>query len=418
MSLPLPLSLAIAYLVGRRRQTIISIAGVAMGVGFFIAVSAMMQGFHQYFIDKIIHVAPHVVMKDEFRTARIQPVTTQHPNSVVMLSGVKPRDERRGIRGGERIAQEIAQIDGVSVSPILSGQVFLRYGGKDVAVNLLGIDPVKEAAASNIQQDMIGGTLSNLNTNSNGIIIGAGLARNLGAQLGAKLTVVSPQGVTLIMKVEGITRTGITELDYGQAYALLEKSQILQKRDQRINLIKMRLADVNRATILASELEARYGWRTEGWQETNQNIFGLFRLQEIIMQTVVGAILIVAGFGIFNIITTVIHEKERDIAILKSIGLSRRDIEAIFVLQGVMVGIAGALLGWALGWGLMQLLESFPINMTDESFMEIEHMMLYRTPRHYIDSGMLAVLAASISAYLPARRAAQLRPVDIIRSAA
>ncbi len=418
MSLPLPLSLAIAYLVGRRRQTIISIAGVAMGVGFFIAVSAMMQGFHQYFIDKIIHVAPHVVMKDEFRTARIQPVTMQHPNSVVMLSGVKPTDERRGIRGGERIAQEIAQIDGVSVSPILSGQVFLRYGGKDVAVNLLGIDPVKEAAASNIQQDMIGGALSNLNTNSNGIIIGAGLARNLGAQLGAKLTVVSPQGVTLIMKVEGITRTGITELDYGQAYALLKKSQILQKRDQRINLIKMRLADVNRATILASELEARYGWRTEGWQETNQNVFGLFQLEETIMKTVVGAILIVAGFGIFNIITTVIHEKERDIAILKSIGLSRRDIEAIFVLQGVMVGIAGALLGWALGWGLMQLLERFPINMTDEIFMEIEHMMLYRTPRHYIDSGVLAVLAASISAYLPARRAAQLRPVDIIRSAA
>lgn len=418
MALPLPLSLAIAYLAGRRRQTIISTTGVAMGVGFFIAVTAMMQGFHQYFIDKIIHVAPHVVMKDEFRTSTQQPLTTRYPESMVVLSGVKPQDERRGIRGGERIAKEIGRMPGVNVSPVLSGQVFLRYGGKDMAVNMLGIEPALEARASNIEKDMIQGVLSNLSTNSNGIIIGAGLARNLGAKLGSKLTVVSPQGVTLVMKVEGITRTGITELDYGQAYALLEKAQILQKRDRRINVIKMRLADVDQATVFAAQLEARYGWRTEGWQETNENIFSLFKLEEIIMQSVVSAILIVAGFGIFNIITTVVHEKERDIAILKSMGLSRHDVEAVFVLQGVIVGVAGTVVGWGLGWVLMRLLETIPINMTEEVFMEIEHMMLYHTPRHYIVSGILAVIAASVSAYLPARRAAALRPVEIIRGAA
>lgn len=418
MELPLPLSLAVAYLMNRRRQTIISTTGVAMGVGFFIAVSAMMQGFHQYFIEKIIHVAPHVVMKDEFRTPREQPLAMRYPSTILLLSGIKPKDERRGIRGGERIAREIAGMPGISVSPILSGQVFLRYGGKDMAVNLLGIEPALETKASNIEKDMIEGALANLNTNSNGIIIGAGLARNLGIRLGSKLTVLSPQGVALVMKVEGITRTGITELDYGQAYALLEKSQILQKRAGRINLIKMRLADVDQATAIAARLEARYGWRTEGWQETNENIFSLFRLEEIIMQSVVDAILIVAGFGIFNIITTVVHEKERDIAILKSMGLSRRDIEIIFLLQGIIVGIAGTFLGWGLGWLLMRLLETIPINMTEEVFMEIEHMILYRTPRHYIVSGILAVIASSFSALLPARRAARLRPVEIIRSAA
>lgn len=419
MALPLPLSLAIAYLTNRRRQTVISITGVAMGVGFFIAVSAMMQGFHQYFIDKIIHVAPHVVMKDEFRTPERQPLAARYPHDMLVLSGVKPKDERRGIRGGERIAKGIARIPGISsVSPVLRGQVFLHYGGKDLAVNMMGIDLAAEARTSNIEKDMVEGALNNLNTNSNGIIIGFGTASNLGAKLGSKLTVVSPQNVTLVMKVEGITRTGITELDYGQAYALLEKSQILQKRDNRINLIKMRLADVNQAAAIATQLEARYGWRTEGWQETNENIFSLFRLEEVIMQSVVTAILIVAGFGIFNIITTVVHEKERDIAILRSMGLSRRDIELIFLFQGIIVGILGTLLGWMLGWLLMWLLEQVPINMTKELFMEIQHMILYRTPWHYITSGILAIIAASVSALLPARRAARLRPVDIIRSAA
>lgn len=418
MALPLPLSLAFAYLVGRRRQTIISTTGVAMGVGFFIAVSAMMQGFHHYFIDKIIHVAPHVVMKDEFRTPKLQPIAARYPGTMIALSGVKPRDERRGIRGGERIAKEIARMPGIHASPVLSGQVFLRYGGKDVAVNLMGIEPDLEVLASNIEKDLIAGSLRNLHTNSNGIVLGAGLAKNLGAKLGSKLTVVSPQEVRLIMKVEGITRTGITELDYGQAYALLEKSQILHKLDRRINLIKLRLANVNQATDIAARLEARYGWRTEGWQETNENIFSLFKLEEIIMQSVVTAIMIVAGFGIFNIITTVVHEKERDIAILKSMGFSRRDVEFIFLLQGIIVGIVGAILGWCLGWLLMQLLEEIPISMTDETFMEIEHMILYRSPRHYYISGILAVVAASVSAMLPARKAAALRPVDTIRSAA
>lgn len=418
MKIPLSLSLAIAYLIGRRRQTVISTTGVAMGVGFFIAVSAMMQGFHHYFIEKIIHVAPHIVMKDEFRTPKLQPAAMRYTGDVLFLSGVRPRDERRGIRGGERIVKEIAHMPGIDVSPVLRGQVFLRYGSKDIAVNMLGIHPAAEAKASNIEKDLMEGSLGNLQTDSNGIIIGSGIASNLGARLGSKLTVVSPQGITLVMKVEGITRTGITELDYAQAYALLEKSQILQKRDNRINLIKMRLADVNQATVIAAMLESRFGWRTEGWQETNENIFSLFRMQEIIMQSVVTAILIVAGFGIFNIITTIVHEKERDIAILKSMGFSRSDIQHIFLLQGVIVGFMGMLFGWLLGWVLMWMMEQIPITLTRETFMEIQHMILYRTTAHYIQSGMLAILASSVSALLPARRASRLRPVEIIRSAA
>lgn len=416
--LPLTLSIAVAYLTGRRRQTFISMAGVAVGVGFFIAITSMMQGFQNYFISKIVDAAPHIIMKDEFRTAPAQPAMQQYPAAAVEIRGVKPREELRGIRGGERIVSDLQRMPGVHVAPVLSGQVFLRYGSRDLAASLLGIDPAAEAGVSTIERDLIAGSLSDLMTTGNGIILGVGLARNLGARLGSKLTVVSPQGVIMIMKVVGISRTGITAIDYSDAYTLLKKSQILQKRDRRINRIRMRVDDVGAAAGLAARIEARYGWRTEGWQETNENVFSLFRVQNVVMYSVVTAILLVAGFGIYNIISTVVNEKVRDIAILKSMGFGEEDIRRIFLLQGFIVGALGTLLGWALGQVLMDLLAQLKFDMGEQGVIETQRLLLHRSPWYFAAAGVLAVLSSAVSALLPARKAARLNPVDIIRSAA
>lgn len=416
--MPLTLSIAIAYLLNRKRQTIISILGVAMGVGFFIAVSAMMQGFQTYFINQVIDITPHMIMKDEFRESPKQPVSLLYPDSVAEIKGLKPKEELRGIRGGDRVAKELSRIPGIVVAPALRGQIFLRYGSRDISANLIGIDPVLEAKASNIQKDMTAGSLNSLLTNSNGIILGAGLAEKLGARLGSKVTVVSPQGVIMIMKVVGLTRTGITSIDYTEAYALLKKSQILQKRDNRINLIKMRMKDVNKAEEMAAKIEAKYGYRTEGWQETNENVFSLFKVQNIIMYSVVTAIMVVAGFGIFNIISTVVNEKTRDIAILKSMGFGVVDIEYIFLMQGIIVGLVGTFSGWLLGYLLTEALASIPFEMGDKGVIAAKTLVVYRSFTHYVLSGTLAIISASISALLPARKAARLKPVDIIRSAA
>jgi lipoprotein-releasing system permease protein len=418
MQMPLSVSIAVAYLTARKRQTVISLAGVAMGVGFFIAVIAMMQGLHNYFITKLLDVAPHIIMKDEFRTAPTQPVFLNFPDAIIQLDGLRPKEEQRGILGGDRIAREIGEMKGINVSPTLRGQALIQYGGKDVAASIIGIVPELEARASNIEKDMVSGSLRDLQTNRNGIILGGGLASNLGAEMGSKILLLSPEGVRLVMKVEGIMRTGITEIDYSQAYVLLEKSQILQKLDNRINLIKMRIDDINKASTLAALLEAKYSYRTEGWQETNENVFSLFRMQNIIMYSVVTAILIVAGFGIFNIISTVVNEKVRDIAILKSMGFNQRDIEFIFLWQGLMVGVMGTLAGWLLGYLLMGLLEQIPMSMGKEAFVTLEHIILDRSSQHYIVAGIMAVLSSCAAAYFPARKAATLNPVEIIRSAA
>ena len=178
----------------------------------------------------------------------------------------------------------------------------------------------------------------------------------------------------------------------------------------------MRLDNVDRAGPMAARIERRFGYKTESWEEANEGVFGIFVIQNAIMYSITGAILIVACFGIFNVISTVIYEKYRDIAILKSIGFAERDIRRIFLIEGVTLGAVGSLAGWALGYGLTLLLAS--IRFEAAGMVEVQSFILKYSWWHYVITGVAAVSAATLAAYLPARRAAAIKPVDIIRGAA
>lgn len=393
-----------------------SLLGVALGVGFFVAIAAMMQGFQHYFIDKIIDVSPHVEMKDEYRNPPKQAAALFYGEGAIHLTGVKPKDEPRGIKNGKAKVATLARMPGLTVSPVLNGEIILRYGSKDVSGTVVGIDPARERLVTKIEKDLVAGELDDLYTTANGILLGEGLAAKIGAEMGDTLTVLSPAGVILKMKVVGLYNTGIVQIDNFQAYALLKKVQVLQNRPNVINRIRVRLDDVTQAETLARRIEQRFGYRSESWEEANQNVLGIFVIQNGIMYATTGAILVVAAFGIFNIISTVVLEKTRDIAILKSIGLSERDIEVAFILEGLFVGVTGSLLGWLIGFGLTKLLESIEFEI--EGFVKSQGFILHYSIWHYLFAALIAIAAASFAAYLPARRAATLDPVDIIRGAA
>ena len=324
MRLPLFLDIALGHLRRRKRQTVVSILGVALGVGFFVGINALMRGFQQYFITQIIDVAPHIVIRDEFRTPSPQPAFLAFPRAAVTVSGVKPKDEPRGIRNARAKLAELEALPGVAAAPTLQGQVILRYGTRDVPVSLYGIEPERERRVTNIERDLAAGRLEDLRSTANALIVGVGVAEKLGGALGDTISVVSPRGVTLSMKIVGLIRTGISSIDNGQAYALLKTVQVLQNRSNVVNQIRIRLDDVAQAEPLARRIEARMRYRTESWEETNRNVLSLFVIQNSIMYSVVGAILLVAAFGIYNIISTVVYEKTRDIAILKSLGFGAR----------------------------------------------------------------------------------------------
>ena len=412
----LRLDIALTHLKFRKRQTLVSVLGVAMGVGFFIAIASLMQGFQEDIVRRVIDNSPHITMKDEFRDAPRQPVEIAYAGGAIALKGVKPKTEIRGIRRAGQIMQALTIWQGLTVSQVLSGQGFLRYGSKERSATITGIEPDRERLVTRIDKDIVLGSLDALKTAGNGIILGRGLARRLALEMNDTVTVTSPTGVIMRMKVVGISHTGVLAFDEVNAYVLLKKNQILQGKTNIVNQIRMRADDVNAARPLAAKIEARFGYRTESWDEANEGVFGVFFIQNMIMYSVTSAILIVACFGIFNIISTVIFEKTRDIAIMKSMGFAEGDVRTIFLLEGLALGALGAIIGCALGLCLTYLLSI--IRFKAVGLVEIQQFILKWSVWHYVIASGIAMVSAVAAAYIPSRRAAKVNPVEIVRGAA
>jgi lipoprotein-releasing system permease protein len=192
--------------------------------------------------------------------------------------------------------------------------------------------------------------------------------------------------------------------------------EVLQDRPNVVNQIIVRLADVTQAEPLARRIEAQFGDRSESWEEQNQNILTVFVIQNAIMYSVTGAILLVAAFGIYNIISTVVFEKTRDIAILKSLGFTEGDIQRLFLIQGVVAGLLGAALGCAIGALMIEGLAQVRFGLDTPSGND--GFILARDRRVYVVASLFAVIAAGVAAVIPARRASRLDPVQVVRGAA
>lgn len=410
------LNIALTHLRSRTRQTLVSLIGVTLGVGFSVATAAMLEGGQVDFERQIIDASAHIRITDEFRDAQRQPIERRFAGGAIALRGTKPEEELRGIKNAHATIVRLRDLPDASVAPTLRGQIVLRYGGTDVGADLVGTDPDTERLVSDLADDMREGDLDDLYTTANGLVVGTGLARLLGARLGSTLQVTSPTGQSRLMKVVGIFRTGVTAIDRGEAYTLLKTAQVLQERSDVVNEIRIRLTDASTARDVARRIEAMIGYKSESWQEANEDVLEIFVVRNAIMYTIVGGILIVAGFGIFNIISTITFEKSRDIAILKSLGFEDRDIRTIFLSEGLAIGATGAVLGWVLGFVLTHIVGSIPFEV--DFYTEITSIPVLFSPIHYALAALFALVSSGLAGYLPARKAARQNPVDIIRGAA
>ncbi|TIQ40784.1 MAG: ABC transporter permease [Mesorhizobium sp.] len=408
------LDIAITHIAGRGRQTLVAVLGVAVGVGFSIAMAALMQGGQDDFVRQLVDTMPHVDITDDQRTARRQPA--EDAFGAVAISGLRPRDDRRGIINPTAATAWLASWIPGRFAVSLKTQGVIRYSSREVGAAIIGIDPGHEPGVSPIVEDFVQGSFNALAAGGNNVLVGDTMAKRLGTGFGDTITVVSSEGLTRSFKIVGLFHTGTTARDEGEAYVLLKNAQILSQRPNAINEIRIKLNDPNRAPAVAHRTEAELGYKSVAWQEANESILQALIIRNIIMYTVVGAIMLVAGFGIYNIISTITHEKARDIAIMKSLGFPEADMRRMFLLEGVAIGSAGSVLGWLLGFSMVYGLSlvRFEIAATGQ---EMTHLPIAWSVLHYVIASAFAIGSAAVAGYLPARRAARQNPVDIIRGA-
>ncbi|MFN3945867.1 MAG: ABC transporter permease [Allosphingosinicella sp.] len=407
------LGIAAKHLAVRKRQTVVAVSGVGVGVGFFLAVSALMIGSQNDFVRTLIDAAPHIIVSDEIRSPPPQPAVTAFGEAAVQVRGYKPRNEVRGLKDWQRILQAADSIPGGVGSPSLSGAITLRVGGREEALGIIGIDPAIEQRVSTVEDNLSAGRLRDLETTSGGIIIGEQMAERLGVGIGDTVGATSRTG-TRSLRIVGLFERGRGQLGASNGYVLLREAQSLTGQPFIINRIGVKLADPYAADAVAADLERRFGYKAESWQERSADFLTLLLTRNIIMYTVVSAILLVASFGIYTVVSNSVADKRRDIAIMRSIGFSEGDLQRIFVTEGIVLALVGILFGWALGLLLMQILGSLEFTVQGKT----EHIPLDRRPRQFLIAGGASLFSAVIAAWLPARKAARVDPVDILRGAA
>ena len=408
----LVLDIAWTHVTARLRQTIVGTFGVATGIGFSVMMAGLLEGSQQDFIRQLVDSMPHITVTDEQRQAPIQPAVREF--DTVEFRSLSTETERRGIKNPLALMSAIDSWIPGSVAPSVATKALIRSGGRDLAVTIIGIDPRRESAVSKLESQMKAGRLDSLYKASNAIILGDGLAEKLGVGLGASLSLATTTGTPLLARVVGLSHAGNRMTDDNQAVVLLKTAQILDGRTALVNELRIRVDDVMAAEALANRIEKQIGYKATSWQEAHQDILSAFQIRNAIMVMVVGAILLVASFGTFNIISTITHEKTRDIAILKSLGLRASTVRGIFVLEAAMIGIAGTLIGWVLGFGLSAAVGSLEFR---SGFTDMTHLPILYAPKHYALAGVVGILSSLIAGYFPARKAAAVQPVDIIRGA-
>jgi lipoprotein-releasing system permease protein len=412
------LRIAWVHLFSKKRQTIVAMLGVMFGVTVFIFQAGLLTGLQAYFIEKTVNTTAHVHIYNDVRTSRpsVLDMVSDSATSWNIVRNQKPRDEERRLRNGYQILRDIEQDPRVEgVAPYLGLQGILRYGMSQQAATLAGVDIHREDQLFHIKDNLVAGQLQRMETLPNGVILGVGLADKLGIRLDDNLKVISSKGVELQMKVVGISKTGITLQDNTRAYVSIRNAQrLLQQSGAYITDINVRLRDVDDAEIVASQYQALHGCKAEDWKAANANVFGIFRIQNLTVSFVIISILVVSGFGIFNILMTIIYEKMPDIAILKAMGYRDGDIRVIFLIESVAIGSTGGVLGLILGFVASKIVGMIPLNI--QGFVSVQYLIINFNPLFYLAAFTFALTATTVAGYFPARKAARFDPVEIIRS--
>ena len=406
MEIPFELHVAVRYLLAKRKQafisviSLISIIGVAVGVGAVVIALAVMTGLQQELRDRILGSNPHVY-----------------------VSRVGGLDDYRA---------EVARLRGmpgvVGAAPDVLGQALLSAGRGANPVQIKGVDPALEPSVTDVQRTMQSGSLESLANRGDeipGIVLGKDLAASLGVAVGDSVQVLTLEGVLTPMgsrplsrkrQVVGIFRLGLYEFDSTYAFVLLQDAMRLFDKPQ-VDFIQLRVADVYKAPQVAANVRDKLGeqYSTEDWTVMNKPLFSALTLEKIAVSLAVGLIVIVAALNIVATLILLVMEKHRDVAILKTMGASARSVTAIFMVQGLIIGLVGTSVGAALGYGLSFIFNHFRLIQVPIDVYQVSYLPFTVLASDFFIVVGTAIVICFLATIHPSRQAARLDPAQALR---
>ena len=423
MALPYEIFVGLRYLRAKRRNrtislnTVVSIAGITLGVAALIGTVGIMTGFKEDIQAKILGTTAHIIVQDRMKD---------------------------GMSDYDPITQQIATVPGVvAATPFVLKQVLLTTQTGVQGIVIRGIDPQREGTVTELAKNLSAGELADLSrpvkvkqppaddptgpaveTEKPGIILGKELALRLGVFVGDTVNVVSPVGpisaIGMVPKIRtfavvALFQSGMYEYDSSLAYIDLAEAQKFFNMGQTVTGIEIKVTDVFRAAETARSVEQSLGFAygARDWMQMNRNLFSALKLEKTMMFLLLVLITIVASFNIVSTLTMIVTEKQKEIAILKAMGATRTSIRRIFMLNGLIIGLSGTAIGIPLGYAFLWLIQTF---------WTFDPTVYYisRIPVHVQAMDVLLVAGSAIvisfaATVYPSLQAAKLEPVAALR---
>jgi lipoprotein-releasing system permease protein len=400
--------IAKTYIVSNKKLTAVAVLGVLLGMSIYIFMNSMMVGFDKSSASSVFKSTAHIrVYKDD----EISKALIHLNNSKSLIINPKVVPVNNTIINPNLVIETILQQkEVVVVTPQVNSNVFYNNGKSQISGLAVGVKPDEANLMYNIKSFMVDGNFDLLKSNPNGIVIGSGISEKMNLRINDNLNLTSSKGVNRSFKVIGIFKTNNSILDKTKSYINISASQqLLKEGTSYITDINVNITDPENAELIASKLSEITGYKAEGWKQANENLMASNKMRKIIITFVSLTILLVAGFGIYNILNMTVSQKINDIAILKAIGFKGKDVIRIFVTQAVTIGFLGVIGGVLMASVLITILKNVYVG-GDIGYFPIDY-----EPKKYLQGIVIGLVITFFAGFIPAKKAANVDPVEILR---
>lgn len=417
MNIRLLVRIAFSLLLARWKQSLVAAIGVTFSITMFIALLAFMTGLNDLLDGLILNRTPHIRLFNEIKPNNLQPINhdSLFSKKYNFIRSVKAGNSRQEIYNSQIIIKTLWQDKRIQgVAPKITAQVFFNEGKVNITGIINGIDVEAESRLFSFTDYVVEGNAIDLKNVNNSIILGKGLAEKLLTNIGDVVQVTTANQQQFSLKVIGYFQSGLVDIDKVQSFASLSTTQkIVGKPSHYITDIQVRLHDLNAAPSLAKEYAQLFETDAEDIQTANAQFETGSFVRSLISYAVGITLLIVAGFGIYNILNMMIYEKMDSIAILKATGFSGRDVNRIFMVIAVSIGLFGGVIGLGFGFLFSVLIDQIPFNTA--SLPTITTYPVNYSITFYLIGAVFSIVTTWLAGWAPAQKASKVDPVVIIR---